>query len=216
MSSPDTRLPASHQFIHELKSREGIEALNALASAAKSSDQFLRHTAVEVIGQHPQGRELQSIILAALADTSGYVARTACHVVERWNLIEAHDSVRALLGDALGATRKSAIHALGSIWIDADFPPVFTIYSKDSEIDVRREAAWVLRRRATAANWQLFFCAFRLDELARHRSWACELAEVFSGPEILPMLSELVSDVDGHVRKAASRAVQAVFQNGMT
>jgi len=44
------------------------------------------------------------------------------------------------------------------------------------------------------------------DELARHRQWACDLAETFSGTEILPLLLQLSLDLDGHVRKAASRA----------
>ena len=203
-------MPTPYEAIHELKSREDAEALKALAAAAKSTDQFLRRSAVEVIGLHPRGRELQSIILDALTDMSGYVVRTACDVVERCELAEAHDRVRALLTDASEATRQRAVRTLGSIWVDEDFPLIFRIYSNDSEIDVRREAAWVLRQRATSANWQPLFDAFRLDELARHRLWACELAEAFSGAEILPMLSELASDVDGHVRKAASRAVQAI------
>ncbi|HZR76225.1 HEAT repeat domain-containing protein [Bradyrhizobium sp.] len=200
----------SHEAVHELKSRDGAEALKALAIAAKSSDQFLRRTAVEVIGHHPRGRELQAIILVALADTSGYVVRTACDVVARWKLVEAHDRVQALLGDPSATTRESALRALSSIWVNQDFPLVFGIYNDDPEIVVRREAASVLRYRATAANWQLLFDTFRLDELARHRSRACELAEAFSGAEILPVLSDLAEDVDGHVRKAASRAVQTI------
>jgi HEAT repeat protein len=207
---PDTRLPTPHEAIHELKLHENAGALKALSSAAKSSDQFLRRTAVEVIGRHPRGRELQAIILDALTDTSGYVVRTACDVIGHWKLAEAHDRVRALLADASGATRQTALRTLGSVWVDEDLSLVFQVYSKDCETDVRREAASVLRQRATSTNWQPLFDAFRLDELARHRSWACELAEAFSAAESLPMLSELASDVDGHVRKAASLAAQAI------
>ncbi|MBA2400815.1 MAG: HEAT repeat domain-containing protein [Bradyrhizobium sp.] len=110
-----------------------------------------------------------------------------------------------LLANASAATRTSAIHSLGTIWVDADFPLMFRIYTKDSERGVRREAAWVLRRRASSANWRTLFVGFYVDELARHRMWACELAGSFSGPEILPALSALSLDIDGHVRKAASR-----------
>jgi HEAT repeat protein len=160
MSMPDTRLPTSHEAIHELKLRENAEALKALASAAKSSDQFLRRTAVEVIGRHPRGREPQAIILDALTDTSGYVVRTACDVIGQWKLVDAHDRVRALLADASEATRQTAIRTLGSIWFDEDFPLVFHIYSKDCEIDVRREAAWVLRQRATLRTGSRFLTLF--------------------------------------------------------
>jgi hypothetical protein len=67
-----------------------------------------------------------------------------------------------------------------------------------------------LRRRAHATNWQALFDAFCVDELARHRQWACEIAERFSGAEVLPVLSTLSLDIDGHVRKAALHASRTV------
>jgi hypothetical protein len=48
------------------------------------------------------------------------------------------------------------------------------------------------------------------DGLARHRQWACEIAERFSGAEVLPVLSTLSSDIDGHVREAALHASRTV------
>lgn len=201
----DAQSLTSHEAVRELGSHEDALALEALTCAAAASDQFLRRTALEVIGRHRQGRELRAIILDGLSDPSEYVVRTACDVVERWELLEAHDLVRTLLASPSGATRRSAIRALGTIWIDADFPLLFGIYAKDSEIDVRRDAAWVLRRHARSVNWRIVFDAFYVDELARHRQWACELAESFSGLEIRPLLSKLVLDPDGHVRKAASQ-----------
>jgi hypothetical protein len=95
----------------------------------------------------------------------------------------------------------------------ASNPPyalMFRIYTDVSEINVRREAAWALRRRVTSTNWRTLFDAFWMDELPRHRQWACELAEYFSGSGILPVLSHLSLDVDGHVRKAASHAIRTV------
>jgi hypothetical protein len=134
--------------------------------------------------------------------------RTACEVVAQWELNEAHELVVALLANASKATRQTAIRTLGTIWVDAEFPLIFRIYTNALEIDVRREAAWVLRRRVTSTHWRTLFDAFYVDELPRHRQWACELAENFSGPDILPALSQLSLDVDGHVRKAASQAIR--------
>jgi HEAT repeat protein len=206
MPAFDAKLPITHETVRALGSRSDAEALKALAATAAVDDQFLRRTAVEVIGRHPQGHELRACILSALGDPSEYVVRTACEVVEHWRLLEAHDLVLLLLASASSATRQGAIRTLGSIWVDTDFPLVFSIYTKDSDIDVRRGAAWVLRRQATSATWRTLFDAFCVDELARHRQWACELAERFSGPEILPLLSSLLRDRDGHVRNAAARA----------
>lgn len=210
ISLPDGQLPLTHEIIRELEFHGDAGTLNALAQAAASDDQFLRRTAIEVIGRHPRGRELRTIILRAFDDSSEYVVRTACDVVAQWGLNEAHKFVVALLANASKATRRSAIRALETLWIEADFPLIFDIYSRASEIEIRREAAWVLRRRVTCADWRTLFDAFYVDEFARHREWACELAETFSGREILPMLSQLSMHVNGHVRKAASQAIQTL------
>jgi HEAT repeat protein len=202
--------PATHDAIRELAHQEDAAALNALAEAATVEDQFTRRTAMEVIGRHPQGGELGTVILSALCDPSEYVVRTACEVVAQWELNEAHELVVALLAKASKATRQTAIRTLGTIWVDTDFPLIFRIYTNASEIDVRREAAWVLRRRAASIHWRTLFDAFYMDELPRHRQWACELAETFSGPDIRPALSQLSLDVDGHVRKAALQAIRTL------
>jgi HEAT repeat protein len=153
---------------------------------------------------------LQTVILNALVDTSDYVVRTACEIVAKLEISEAHDLMLSLLARASGSTRQTALRALCAIWCDADFPVVFHAYERDAEIRVRREAAWVLRRRAATENWRMLFDAFSVDELARHRQWACELAENFSGVEIPPLLSQLSFDSSGHVRKAASRAIEII------
>jgi hypothetical protein len=212
MSSFDAKLHGNHEAIRALGSRNDAEALVTLAAVAAVDDQFLRRTAVEMIGRHPRGRELGAIILSALRDPSEYVVRTACDVVEAWSLKEAHALVLPLLANDSGATRRTALRALNSIWAETDFPSVFKIFKGDSEIDVRKEAAWVLRQQATSTNWRAIFEAFCTDELARHRQWACELAERFLGPELLPVLSPFLSDLDGHVRKAAARAAQVVLR----
>jgi HEAT repeat protein len=210
MSDLGVQLPATHDAVRELGSREDAAALTTLAVAAAVDDQFLRRTALEVIGRHPRGRELSAIVLEAFRDPSEYVVRAACEIAEQWKLLEAHDLVLSHLANASGATRRAAVRALGAIWVDTDFPLTLNIYARDHETGVRREAAWVLRQRATPADWRILFDALYVDELARHRVWACELAASLSGPEILPVLSSLASDPDGHVRKAAARATQAI------
>jgi len=206
----DSKSPATHQTIRALGSRDDREALTALASAATIDDQFLRRTAMEAIGRHPHGRDLSACILSGLNDQSEYVVRTACEVVQQWRLLEAHDLILPLLTNASVATRQSAIRTLGTIWVDADFPLLFSIYTRDPDTAVRREAAGVLRGTAASATWRTLFDAFLVDELARHRKWACELAERFSSAETLPALSSLLPDIDGHVRTAAARAIQIV------
>jgi HEAT repeat protein len=104
MPASAAKLPTTHAAVRDLASREDAAALNALADTAAVTDQFLRRTAIEVIGRHPQGHELRAIILSALDDSSGYVVRTVCEVVAQWKLSEAHDLVLPLLANPSAVT----------------------------------------------------------------------------------------------------------------
>lgn len=181
--------------------------MDMLAQTAASKDHFLRRTAIEVIGKHPRGRALRNLILSALRDQSEYVVRTACDVVAKWELTEAHDLVVDLLHSTPTATRQVAIRTLSKIWIETDFPKVFEIYKNPSDASLHREAGWVLQHHITLQHWQSLFDAFHKDRLPRHRQWACALLEAFSDAGALPALYNLARDPDGHVRKAALRAI---------
>jgi HEAT repeat protein len=207
---PNADLPTTHEAIRELVAREDAAALELLTDVAASGDPFLRRTAVEAIGNHPQAGSVHAVILTALTDPSEYVVRTACNVVAKCGIFEAHDRLLSHLASPSGSTRESALHALCAIWHDSDFSMVFRIYQRDDEIRVRRKAASVLRATVSSETWRRLFDVFSVDELARHRQWACELAEAFSGIEMMPLLSKLTCDPDGHVRKAASRAVETI------
>jgi HEAT repeat protein len=206
----NVKLPTTHDAVRELVSCQDTAALEMLANVASGDDQFLRRTAVEAIGNHPQARSLQAVILSALTDPSEYVVRTACEVVVKCKIFEAHDPLLSVLASGSGPTRQSALRALCAIWSEADFPVVFHVYQRDAEIRVRREAARVLQTHAVSENWRMLFDALSVDGLARHRQWACEIAGAFSDGEIVPQLSQLTFDPDGHVRKAALRAIETI------
>lgn len=201
----------THEAIRSLVSRDDDEALAELRTLSAASDVFVRRTAIEVIGQHRRGWELRAMIVAALSDRSEYVRRTACDIVEQWKLTEAHDLVLPLLNEPEASTRESALRALAAVWISTDFQAVFDLYKRDPEIKVRREAAWALRQGSNAGDWRPLFSAFHEDELPRHRLWACELAETFGDRDVLPALTSLIEDKDGHVRKSAALAQQAIM-----
>jgi HEAT repeat protein len=210
---PDEKLPTTHEAVRALAFQQGAAALKLLTDTAGSKDQFLRRTAIEVIGSHPQACMLRPLILTALTDPSEYVVRAACNVVGKCKISEAHDLVLSVLASVSGSTRENALYALSSIWRDSDFLTVFRVFQRDVEKRVRKEAAWVLRDHAASENWRTLFDAFSVDGLPRHRQWACEIAAAFSDAcdaEILPVLSRLNFDSSGHVRKAALRAIEVI------
>jgi HEAT repeat protein len=77
-------------------------------------------------------------------------------------------------------------------------------------LQVRKEAAWTLRANTSSGNWRALFQAWRSHRLARHRVWACEVAGAFGDTNIEPELVPLAGDEDGHVRKAAARALREI------
>jgi HEAT repeat protein len=145
-----------------------------------------------------------------LLDTSGPVVRTAAQVVWIFGMREARSRVIGLLKAASPATRGEALRTLEKIWHEDDFATVLALFREDPSQQVRRTAGWTLRATRTAARAKDLFELWRGDPLARHRTWACEIAAEFPGQSFLELAASLQQDPDGHVRKAARRAVEAI------
>jgi HEAT repeat protein len=99
------------------------------------------------------------------------------------------------------------------LWLDSDFEPVFKIHITDKNGNVRTQAAWTLRRNVAQGNWKTLFEVWQKDEMSRHRVWACELAAQFGTVSNLSVLKKLSDDKDGHVRKAAKKAIGILSAN---
>jgi hypothetical protein len=142
-----------------------------------------------------------------LKDTSPYVVRTACETLAKIKLDELHDDLIDLLKSRNPAIRQSAVKALNKIWRVTSFDEVFDLFLADKVVKVKNEAAWTLRTHATNENWLKLFEAWWQDSVIRHRKWACELALMFDVHQVEKELQELSRDTDGHVRKAARKAL---------
>jgi hypothetical protein len=205
---PEAGTSISYETVKAAAVLPDAAALPLLARYARAHDPYARRMAVEVIGKHPQGRQLTPLILQALNDPSEYVVRTACEVAAHWVLTEARDAIVPLLSAASSSTRLAALRCIGSIWLETDFPQIFSMYEQDPEDSVRKEAAWVLRRHVSPENMRLLFESFSKDAIPRHRQWACEIASSSSDETAMQILSALSADPDGHVRHAANLALE--------
>ncbi len=186
------------------------EALHLLANLAQSSDTYTRRAAIVAIGRHARGHVLGQLVCKRLEDSSEYVAWAACEAAAALKLRAAHGGIQNLLKHRSQALRLAAVQALAVLWRNSDFSKVFQLMQSDPADKVRKEAAWTLRKRARRSNWRLLFDTWRREHPPRHRVWACELAETFGASEILPFLAQLAADRDGHVRKAAGRAIDII------
>jgi HEAT repeat protein len=129
--------------------------------------------------------------------------------------MDAHDSILRLLDAADKATRATALDALGELWQSADFERVLRAFTSDRSVEVRKRAAWTLRKHSSGLTWRALFGVWHADAVPRHRQWACELAAAYGGGEVLPELRRLSDDADGHVRDRAVGAIREVERRGI-
>ena len=182
-------------------------SLSKLVELSQSSDWRFRRSAIEAIAYHPQAENAVEIIGKALSDPSQHVIRTACEIVAKLKLDALHDNVLALLKSDNQDTRQEAVKTLSEIWRMDDFDKVYNLFMLDKIQKVRNAAAWTLHAHATEDNWLKLFGVWQQDSFIRHRKWACELATIFGADRVKEELEKLASDKDGHVRKAAIKAL---------
>jgi HEAT repeat protein len=204
--------PSASAAFAALSADAGSESLAALVEAAASPDWRMRRAAVEAVAGHVLGRTAARLVLDALGDDSPYVVRTACDAAAALRLDDAHDVVLGLTRSPDAATRECATRGLDALWRASDFDATFEAMLRDSVLDVRRRAGFVLRAHADATTWNRLVAVWRADELPRARRWACDLTAAFGGADDVAALEPLTRDRDGHVRKAAARATAALSE----
>ena len=185
------------------------KCLGELRCLFSSPDIDVRRSIVFIIGEHADGQTERGVVLDALNDESELVVRTACETVRKLRLQEANERLISLL-DGSPAVQNAALYALGSVWLPKNLQAVLGVYRHPPNDDNRKAAASVLYATADSRSWSELFDCFRADEPPRHRTYACELAQAFGDMDVTHELQTLCIDTDGHVRKAASRALAKV------
>lgn len=186
------------------------ESLTILLDLLTDSDWCYRRIALQSLSVHALARSAAPQILACLSDPSPWVVRTACRTIGQLRLAEAHDIVRGLLACSDGTVREMAVFALSSIWQPTDFNLVLELFHTDHSKAVRGEAAECLTANVSEDNWRGLVAIWLRDSLPRHRVWACQCIARFGDAADRQWLLPSLADPDGHVRKAAKRAYDAM------
>lgn len=181
-------------------------ALELLRSELSSSDEFRRRAALEALVGSPLRPDARDDVRRLPNDPSPFVVRTAIEAAAWLRDEQAHPAVLAFLKDRDALTRHEAVRALDALWHEDDFARLLATMSKDPDDDIRKEAAWILRRHAPADS-RVLIERWRSGSLPRERVWACELIAKSGDPNDRPVLETLLGDSDGHVRDAATRAL---------
>jgi HEAT repeat protein len=186
------------------------QAYLALCAAAQNADARVRRMALESLGGRSSDEPSVELVQSLLDDPWAPVVRTACQVAAKRGMQELHDSILALVRARDPATRETALEVLRVLWHPQDHAVVFDVFREESSPRLRKAAGWTLRSHATLENWRELFDAWRIDEVHRHRIWACELMAEFGAREDVDSIQSLAHDADGHVRRAAADARSAV------
>ncbi len=190
-----------------LSANPTAEALEILVKEANSPDPYYRRAAIDAIAGHELGAKAALVIQCCLGDSNGYVVRAACAAAANLNLHQLSEVLIDLKSVATPATRRAAIEALGSLWRTTLFDQMLSQLGRDSSLEVRKAILSVLNANVDEYHWKTLFDVLRKDLIPRHRVWACDLAARFGGTDEIRILKRLRRDPDGHVRKAAERAL---------
>jgi HEAT repeat protein len=185
-------------------------ALEFLGELASFPDPHVRGRVLEWIGKRPDGAELAHAILERFRDPSVVVVRTAALVAGELAISEARTEVLALLKNNSPTTREASLEALKKLWQPSDFETIVAMFKRERVEKVRRTAAWTLYATRSADRASALVELWRADSLPRHRVWACQIAEEFPQLHFRADIVHLAEDLDGHVRKAARRALEAI------
>jgi len=188
------------------------ESLQILTDLLKLSDLCRRRLAVEAIGNHALGKLASKELLCSLDDKVEYVVRTTCNSIGKLALKQAHEKILLIIQNKKyeSYTRKLAVSCLNAIWEESDFPLIKDIFYKETSKEVVSEVAYLLKSMATKIKCEEIIQILINSPISRNKIWACELISM-CGPQIYSSeLEQLISDKDGHVRKAVSRTITAI------
>jgi HEAT repeat protein len=191
-----------------LATADNEPSLELLVGQLASHDWTRRRAAVKALGEHPRGKVATRAVRDRLSDPSPFVVRAAAEAVTAIGDRAGRPSLIALLDDPEAATRMAGLRALDGLWESGDADRVMATAQGDRSADVRKEASWVLRNHASADTWEALYDLWCHSSLPRERAWAIHVAAEFGGAAVSERIRALLSDSDGHVRSAASRALK--------
>ena len=187
--------------------KDDLASLDLLVQLLTHRDWSYRYSAVLAIKNHAKVNVVLHIVRSLLHDASQYVVRAACSILAELKDYGCRDSIIRLLSTSERDTRLSALSSLKELWAPSDIDLVISIYHSDNDEMVHRAAGFIMWENSNENNWQRLLNCFWNDPLPRHRLWACQLIGKFGDFHDHPQLVALLDNKDGHIRKAANKAL---------
>jgi HEAT repeat protein len=192
--------PESLDLLMSVLDREGI-------------DWLCRVSAAHAVGRHPLGRSQSARVLSPLEHPDPVIFATAASAAATLGLAEAIPSLMARLQDPNRTIFAGAYNAIIVMRPASELSALLALY-RTGDYEERKKIGSLVACTFYPAAWLDVFELLHSSEVGEHRVWAARIAHEFAGGEQLPKLEAMISDRDGHVRKAAVRAIAAINSRG--
>lgn len=194
-------------------STKSLELLLSVISDG-SRDWRIRSAAARAIGMHPLGRQAgSSIVLQLLDDPNPHVVWSASVAAASLDLAEAVPRLILALNSPDNIISAGAFNALLTLRKSGDLYTLIEMY-READYKGRNRLSYQIHVRIHPAIWREIFDLFKASDVDHDREAAARLAHAFGSAEVIPHLVVLARDENGHVRGAASRAIDEIRNRG--
>lgn len=200
--------PKSWPALQAIAGRNGDDVSNSVRSLLAAPDPYIRRYLVDSLRQAGNVPSFVEEIHALLFDDNAYVVSAACDALGGALHSRSVERIRELLCSQDSGIVLAAIGALQALRATHVFPDLLELYDQKKLRDLTFVLAEALVELTDESNWRELFKRLARDSAPRARTLACLLMERYGAKAELEILQPLVKDSDGHVRKAAARALK--------
>jgi len=182
--------------------RSEPSALYSLLEATKNEDWHVRRVAAAALRYCPLGRRALPALELLLSDDQNEVIRTTCETMGVLGIMSERLIYLLQVRDE-PKTRATALKVLDKLGQRQIFDYVVKVYERETFPEVREAAAAYLLKYVTEENWRDLFDLLVSDVQSQMRVRACGLVKKYGDSSCVDEISDLLTDDDDKVRKAA-------------
>lgn len=183
-----------------LSCRDDSESFNALKSFLKHPDKYRRLYAMKTVFRNPASAELQYVLEEALASGDPLFINAACEILAEKSFGVDENILRSAVKSHLPDIHAGSLFALKTLSpSEANYAFLLKLFRASSHSSGKEILGKLLMNKYLPEKAEKLFAEFRSSDFS-----AVRMLAVAIGKEYGLDLSVFCSDVDGHIRNAAS------------
>lgn len=185
-----------------LSYREDDKSYQAIKEFIKHQDKYRRLYAIKTIFRHPASSELQYVLEEALSSDDPLFINAACDIIAEKEFDVSESKLRLAVKSNSANLSAHSLHSLKVLAPNEEnYVFLLALFQKSSHCLEQEILGELLMSKYLPEKSENLFQKFCLSKFPAIRILAVEIGQKYGYD-----LSELCSDNDGHVRKAANKA----------